>query len=330
MRVVIIGVGAMGSLFAARLNGSVDLTLLGNWPEQLAALAGDGLRLVHLDGHETRHFLKATDQTSDLEKADLALILVKGWQTTRAARQAAQILQPDGIALTLQNGLGNLEIIIEEMGIEQAALGVTSEGATMVGPGLVRHAGTGITHLATTPSTEDRLAEVAVLFQQAGFQTHLVNNATTLVWGKLAINAGINPITGLLQVPNGFLAVNDEARLLMCQAAEEAAAVAAAQGVALPYASASQRAIEVARATATNRSSMAQDVARGMPTEIDSICGAIIRLGEAYGVATPVNQAFYRLVKSQVSTGDWLSEIENLPEDLRISGNMLARLEREL
>jgi 2-dehydropantoate 2-reductase len=257
--------------------------------------------------------VKATNDTRAAGQADLALILVKGWQTERAADQAKEIVADSGLALTLQNGLGNLEILANTVGESRASLGVTSEGATMVSPGVVRHAGKGLTHLATTPETADRLGPIAELFNRAGFNTHLVESATSLVWGKLAVNAGINPLTALLQVPNGYLYKNPVARNLMCQAAEETAAVAHALGIDLPYESASERTIEVAKATAANRSSMAQDIARGMPTEIDAISGAISRYGKKVGIRTPINNVLIRLVKAQIETGDWQNELDKLP-----------------
>jgi 2-dehydropantoate 2-reductase len=329
MRIVIIGVGAMGSLFAGRISPLTEVVMLGNWPEQLATLNKQGLQMIHPDGRESRIKVKATNEINKAGKAELALVLVKGWQTERAAKQAKEIVGDSGLALTLQNGLGNLEILAGTVGKNQASLGVTSEGATMIGPGVVRHAGKGVTHLATTPETAGRLKEIAEIFNRAGFKTHLVGSATSLVWGKLAVNAGINPLTALLQVLNGYLYEDPVARALMCQAAEEAAAVAKALGIDLPYESASDRTIEVAKATAANRSSMAQDIARGMPTEIDTISGAISHYGQITDVLTPLNDVLIRLVKAQIETGDWRHELVNLPDNFRERFRDLAQVEIE-
>jgi 2-dehydropantoate 2-reductase len=150
-----------------------------------------------------------------------------------------------------------------------------------------------------------------------------------LIWGKLAVNAGINPLTGLLQVPNGYLATNAVARSLMNKAAKETEAVASAQNIALPYADAAEQALQVAQATATNRSSMAQDVARGAPTEIDSICGAIVRFGRELHISTPVNQALLQLIRIQIDQGNWLEEIDSLPLEIRDEFRSLAIQNRE-
>ncbi|GIK54477.1 MAG: 2-dehydropantoate 2-reductase [Chloroflexi bacterium] len=299
MKIAIIGIGAMGSLFGAHLHPLADVTLLGEWPEQLTALRENGLLVEMSDGRTFRTPLRATNIIADVAPADLALILVKSHKTAAAANVARQVLAEDGLTLTLQNGLGNLETLAHELTPHPAALGVTSAGAAMAGPGHVRVAGMGHTYLAppTGPGARVTLAEVAALFQQAGFPTDLTDNPISLVWGKLAINAGINPLTALLRVPNGYLAKNPAARAIMFQAANETAAVAHAQGIVLPYADAAQRALDVARDTATNQSSMLQDVLRGARTEIEAICGAVVSYGRRYHVPTPVNEVLLAEIK---------------------------------
>lgn len=299
MKIAIIGIGAMGSLFGAHLHSLADVTLLGEWPEQLAALRENGLLVEMADGRTHRTPLRATNIVAAATPADLALILVKSHKTAAAANVARQVLAEDGLTLTLQNGLGNLETLAHELTPHPAALGITSAGAAMAGPGHVRVAGMGHTYLAppTGPGARVTLAEVAALFQQAGFPTDLTDNPISLVWGKLAINAGINPLTALLRVPNGYLAEEPAARAIMFQAANEAAAVAQAQGITLPYADAAQRTLEVARGTATNQSSMLQDILRGARTEIEAICGAVVAYGREYHVPTPVNAVLLAEIK---------------------------------
>ncbi len=303
----------MGSLFACRLSRLADVVMLGTWSEQLATVGSSGLLLQHPDGKKTRHFFSATSQLETVGESDVVLVLVKAWQTLGAAQAANRILSRNGVAITLQNGLDNLQQIAAVIGEKRAVQGITSEGAMMIGPGIVKHAGYGITHIAIKKNSRDLISDIVALLKSAGFETELVESAESLIWGKLAVNAGINPLSALLQVPNGTLAVNASTREIMCQAADETALVAQAQNITLPYESASNRVLEVAQATAENRSSMAQDIARGMPSEIDSISGAIVRIGQQYGVDTPVNQALLILIKSQITSGEWQSKIEKIP-----------------
>lgn len=299
MRIAIIGAGAMGSLFGGRLSPVAEVWLVDPWAEHVAAMQREGLLLIQPDGSELRIPVQAVlDPTAVPQAVDLAIIFVKSHSTRWAAKQAAGILDKDGLALTLQNGLGNLEVIAEVVGARRAVQGVTAQGATLLGPGQVRHAGQGPTHLARGPETADRVQVVADLFNAAGLETHVSNNLDSLIWGKLVINCGINALTAILRVPNGVLAEQPAARALMAAAAREAAAVAAAKGIVLPYDDPVARTAEVAMATGQNRSSMLQDVLRGAPTEIEVINGAVTQEGERLGVPTPVNHLLAQLVRA--------------------------------
>lgn len=299
LNVTVFGIGAMGTLFGSRLSPLANVTLFGNWPEQIEILKRDGLTITRPDGSQSYHTLSVTNNLEQIPPADLALILVKSYQTDRAASQAATILRPDGLAITLQNGLGNLEKLSEAIGRERATLGVTTQGATVLSPGQLYHAGEGITHLALVPALEKRLEDVANLFNASGLETLLVDNADSLVWGKLTINAGINPLTALLEVPNGILVQEDSLRQIMIAAASEAAQVAGAQGIQLPFANVSDQAAKVSKATANNRSSMLQDISRSAPTEIEAISGAIVRFGKRFGIPTPVNECLLWAIKNK-------------------------------
>ncbi|MGD2252730.1 MAG: 2-dehydropantoate 2-reductase [Anaerolineales bacterium] len=300
---VIAGTGAMACLFGARLAEHTDLTLLGTWPEGLAALKEKGITLVEADGSERTMPVRATDDPRQCVGVRQALVLVKSWQTERAARQLAECLSSEGVALTLQNGLGNLELLQQILGAERAALGVTTIGATLLAPGRVRAGGVGPTNMAAHP----RLAWLIELLRVAGYEVEVAEDIESLIWGKLAINAGINPLTALLRMPNGELLARPHTQALMKAAAEETALVAAAKGVKLPYAKPGAAVTEVARRTANNRSSMLQDVARNAPTEIDAICGAVVKEGERLGIPTPVNWTLWYLVRSILSsTGEVL------------------------
>lgn len=317
MRIAVIGTGAMGSLFAARLSPLADVRVFGHWAEQLVALRSQDLKLIELDGSENLQPVRVADLTRHYAPFNFALVLVKSWQTQNAGKMVAQILNETSLVITLQNGLGNREILAESVGSTRTVQGVTSEGATMLGPGSVRHAGKGLTYLAFEPLTEERLTRLAKLLGSAGFETHLIANPEGLIWGKLAVNAGINPLTALLQVPNGFLAVNPIARKLMIQAARETEQVAQALKIKLPYDSAADQVVQVALATATNRSSMAQDIARGAQTEIDSICGQIIQHGQKTKTPTSVNEVLLNLIKAKVNSKAWRPEIDHLPQELK-------------
>ncbi len=294
---LILGTGALATLFAARLAGAgLPVVVLGTWKEGLEALRRNGARLVNAEGTEKRAFVRVTDRPQDCQGIQSALVLVKSWQTRRAALQLKDCLAEDGLALTLQNGLGNRETLAQSLGEGRVAQGITTNGAALLGPGLVKAGGEGLISIEDRPA----ICKLEQALKAAGFKTETVRDVKSLIWGKLVINAAINPLTALLRVQNGELLERPTARALMRALAEETAAVAKAEKVRLPFEDPAQAAEEVARSTASNHSSMLQDVRRGAPTEIESICGAISRAGQKLHVPTPLNQVFRQLIQALV------------------------------
>jgi 2-dehydropantoate 2-reductase len=294
-KVLIAGTGALGTLFAARLAlAGNPVVMLGSWAAGLEALNRAGARLLTEQGEERRAAVQAASDPAIGGGAEVALVLVKAWQTEQAARQLAASLPAGALVVTLQNGLGNREILAGTLGAERVALGVCTYGANLLGPGVARSGGEGVISLEAHP----RSGEVADLLRGAGFQVEIVAGAQALVWGKLVMNAAINPLTALLRVPNGRLLELPAARWVMIALALETARVARACGVELPFDDPAGTVLAVARRTAANRSSMLQDVERGAPTEIEAICGAVVRAARAQGRAAPLNWLMWRLVSA--------------------------------
>ena len=293
--ILIVGTGALASLFAARLTQAGNpITMLGTWKAGLDALQKNGVRLVDADGQEHRFHVRAIDDPRQSSGVKYALVLVKAWQTERAASQLQECLASDGLAVTLQNGLGNRETLAQRLGGGRVALGVTTTGATLLGPGLVKAGGEGVISF----ERNQRLGPIEAALRSATFNVHVVDNADSLVWGKLVINAAINPLTALLQVPNGELLVRPSAHELMKALACETAQVAAAEKIDLPFPDPVAAAEEVAHKTAENHSSMLQDVLRGAPTEIDAICGSVVKTGQKHNIDVHANWACWKLVKA--------------------------------
>ena len=198
--ILIVGTGAMATLFAARLSQSQPVSLLGTWEEGLVALEDHGIRVREIDGGETRANVQVFRDADQLADVKHALVLVKSWQTRRAAQALAQCLAKDGVALTLQNGLGNLEVLQDILGEQRAILGVTTTGATLLEPGVVRHGGDGPIYLG--PYEESH--RFAALLARAGFDIQHQDDLAGLIWSKLAVNAAINPLTAIIQRKRNF------------------------------------------------------------------------------------------------------------------------------
>ncbi|HSV93441.1 MAG TPA: 2-dehydropantoate 2-reductase [Desulfobacterales bacterium] len=300
MKVSIIGSGAMGSLFGGMLSrAGHEVVLYDVYREHVEAIRRDGLAIEQAGSTEVLSCRpEASTDPADTRGSDVLIVFVKSTATEAAARQFAPLAGPDTIALTLQNGLGNEAILRKHFGVERTAAGVTSQGATFLGPGRIRHAGKGPTHLGMASGSHRRLVALATALAQAGFETHVEDDVAALVWSKLVVNVGINALTALVNRPNGRLLDLEETRSLMADLVAEAVAVAKARGITLTYADPLQTVYDVAKKTGANRSSMLQDFDRGRESEIDFINGAIVREAAETGIPVPVNAALARLVKA--------------------------------
>jgi 2-dehydropantoate 2-reductase len=300
VHVLILGAGALGSLLGTRLlRTDARLTLLSTNQEHMQAIAMRGLLLEELDGSLQRfRFAAAVSDPDDIRGAvDVVLVTVKTYDTQSAISSVRGCCHGSTTFLTLQNGIGNGERIAEMVGPDAVLLGTTAQGATFLESGRIRHGGNGPTFIgepAGPPS--DRVHSLVELFSRAGLATQASGEMEMLVWKKLLINVGINAITALTGIRNGVVADLEAARNLCRAAVEEAMLVARAKGIPVA-ADIVQQVLEVARATAQNRSSMGQDVDFGQCTEIEAINGAIVRFAEALGIPTPVNRTLTQLIQ---------------------------------
>jgi len=293
----VVGPGALGCLFAGLLAlADHDVCLLGRRAAQADAISRNGL-IVERDGVARRATVRAGIDAALLGPVDLAIVLVKATDTAAAAPSLPALLGSNGVALSLQNGLGNLDALTAVLGTERVLGGVSSQGATLLGDGHIRHAGFGPTSLAEASGHPSARAEaIAHLLDAAGLPTGAYADPRPLIWGKLIANAAINPLGAILRCQNGETVDRPDARTLFHALAREAGAVAAALGITLPFDDPAAHAESIARVTYANRNSMLQDVEAGRRTEIDAINGAVARLGAEHGVPTPVNATVAGLV----------------------------------
>lgn len=317
LRVAVVGVGAMGCLFAGYLSPFAEVTMVGHWQPQLDALQR-GLTIMTPEGRMVERRVAVTSAPHRLKPVSIALVLVKSSQTARSAAEIQALLEPDGMAITLQNGAGNEQTLAAVLGARRVTAGTTTEGATLIDVGVVRHAGRGLTVL---PLLSDKRAAhldaFAGVIRQAGFDVEVSAQAEARIWEKLAVNAAINPLTALLDAPNGLLVENEAAKRIARMAAKEAALVARAQGHDVDPQSAADRAIAVATATRQNISSMLQDVRNGRVTELEAITGSVVRIGREWGIDIKVNAALYHLLTIKLGGGSWTTAIVSLPPELQ-------------
>ena len=294
-KILIRGTGALACLFAARLAAAgIQVNLLGTWGKGLKTLSKQGVSLIEANGNHRIYPVIVSCNPKDFLESKFALFLVKSYQTKDAGKQLAECLSEDGIALTLQNGIGNQEKLSNILGRKRVAVGVTSIGATLLGPGRVREGGTGIIQIGKHP----KLDTIIEWLKNAGFEIHIEDDINSLLWSKLILNAAINPVSALIKVTNGELINRKTARDLLIAAIQESKEVADALGISTSYSDLVAALYNTLQLTANNRSSMLQDIERGAPTEIDAICGEIVKNGEQVGTPTPINRTLWQLVKA--------------------------------
>lgn len=293
----------MGSIFGSMLSEAADIFLIDILEEHVKQINADGLIIEENHGFQKKYNIHAyTDTSSIASKVDLVIIFTKSYATAQAAATALPILAEHGLVLTLQNGLGNLEIIANIVGADRTVAGVTSHGGTMICPGVVRHAGTGHTYIAGNQQNQEALQRIVKIFNSSGIETDISNNLDSLIWGKLIINVGINALAAILRVQNGVLGVTAEAEKLMACAVAEAVSVAEALNIKLPYPNPLEQVKNVCKNTAANRASMLQDILKGGRTEISVINGAIVEKGRTIGISTPYNIFLSEIIEALEAT----------------------------
>jgi 2-dehydropantoate 2-reductase len=304
VRILIVGAGAIGGLFAYFLiRSGQQVIMLESNPERVESIAKSGLQLEGISGEGTVQ-VEIVGRPARAGKVDLVMLCVKSYDTGDALRDTTPFLKHGATVLTVQNGLGNVEKIAHAVGVENTLGGITAHGATDLSAGKIRHAGKGETIIgALSETNRARVEEIARIFSQAGIETSVTDDVAGTVWSKVIINAAINPLTAILRLRNGELLNYPEAREIMKETVEETVAVAQAKNIHLKWPDPVAQTVRVCQATANNYSSMLQDILNRKRTEIDFINGAIVRESEALGIPAPVNNALTQLVKAIESIG---------------------------
>jgi 2-dehydropantoate 2-reductase len=300
LKVAIIGPGALGCLLAAKFTlAGEEVWLVDYRPERADLLNSQGLLLKTPQGIDAAVQV-AAGLPGEVGPVDLAILTVKAHQAAAAAQGLPLLLGAGGLALTLQNGLGNLEEMAKVAGPEHLLGGASILGVTKLREGEVLLAGLGPTYVGPPPGSlvsPDAVEAVAALFRRAGLPCEVRGNIDAVLWEKLLVNVGINPLTALLQVKNGDLLNLPSAWKVAVAAASETLSVAQAKGVNLSV-DPEARLAEVCTATSGNRSSMVQDVTAGRRTEIEALNAQVAARGESHGVPTPVNRLLTQLIRA--------------------------------
>jgi len=299
MRIVIVGSGAIGSLYGAFLSRLEDteVILVGRNPH-VSAIQSKGLKIKGILGDHVFK-LKAIKYASEVDEADLVIVTTKTYDTLTAAESAKHLIEGGASVLLIQNGLGTEELVAKALNTTKVLRATTCMGALRTSPGVVTATGCGLTEIGSRyPENKELVEKITRMMRTVGFDVHSSDNIEGVVWTKTLVNCGINPVGALTGLTNGEVYNNRALRGLIVRLVEEAVQVVEALGIELTTEDPVRYALGTAKATGDNINSMLQDLQAGKRTEIDAITGEVIRLAKEHGIETPSSEAVYALVKA--------------------------------
>ena len=308
MKITVVGAGAMGASYGGHLaRTGHEVTLVDTWQDHVDTINRDGLRL---DGVLGEHRLKLPAHSSAPGgDADVAIVFVDANNTAKAAKTLAGLLAPDGVAVTFQNGIGNVEKLQAALGAERVLGGSSMCSAATGGPGRVV-----LTHMGTTSVGEtgaggtgaaggggepsQRVQAILEALRGAGFEAVHQPNIMGLIWQKFVVNCGVNAIAATTGLRSGEIVRVPELDAFQNRILEEVMAVTKAKGIQMPDPEVAAKLKSNAHKK-FNKPSMLQHVEAGRRTEIEALNGALVREAKALGVAVPNNEALVALLKGR-------------------------------
>lgn len=299
--IVVLGAGAMGSLFGGLLaEGGAKVTLIDPWQEHIDAIKTDGLKMVGFGGD--RYIpIGATSNASDVTAADIVFVQCKANFNAAAAASVQHLFNDasETVAISFQNGLGNEEQLAEFFGEENVLGGLTAQGANIEGPGVVRNHAELPSYIGEMAGgASARVTAISEALSAYGLPTSSSEHIRQDIWRKLMANIAISAVSGITGLNIGQIFNEHLADAVSYAALEEAIAVANASGVDLSVEEANEILGKIAGPNGTpgNKSSLRVDIENSRPSEIDYINGAVVALGHKHGVAVPVNETLVKLV----------------------------------
>ncbi|MCE4615195.1 MAG: 2-dehydropantoate 2-reductase [Desulfurococcales archaeon] len=294
MNILILGAGAMGSLYGALLaKAGYEITLLDIDEEKVDTINSNG---VHVTGIEEFEMHPKATIKPPLKPPSVIFIFTKSYSTDDALRSVKHLITSKTLLVTLQNGLGNEEIARKYA--DKVIGGVTTYAAVLENPGVVRWAGRGISIIGGYPTgIPSYVYTVREVLSDAGFNTITTDNIIGWKWLKAIVNSAINPIGALLHVKNGYILETSVLKQLALDIVREGRRIAVRQGVNIPG-KPGEMLVKTLQSTRENYNSMLQDLSRCRRTEIDYINGRILEVARKAGLKAPLNQALWSLIKA--------------------------------
>jgi 2-dehydropantoate 2-reductase len=304
--VVVLGAGAMGSLFGGLLaEGGLEVTLVDPWKEHIDKIKQDGLQMVGFGGDRFVP-IGATTDASEVKSADIVFVQCKANFNAAAAASVAHLFgdSTNTVAISFQNGLGNEEELATYFGKENVLGGLTAQGANVEGPGVIRNHAELPSYIGEMEGgISDRVKDIAACLSGAGLPTEPSENIRLDIWRKLMANIAISAVSGISGLNIGQIFNEHRADSVSYAALEEAVAVANAVGVPLSFDDAHEILGKISGPNGTpgNKSSLRVDIENSRPSEIDYINGAVVKFAKEHNIPVPINETLVTLVHAAQS-----------------------------
>lgn len=296
MKIVVLGAGAMGSIYGGHLSLKNEVYMIDKKQELVDKIENDGLVLFENE-KDVVYRPKALTQSDGIGQADLVILFVKSLYSRAALMENSHIIGDNTYVMTLQNGAGHEDIISEFVPLERIIIGTTNDNGAILDTGYVRRGGKGETNIGMlAEDSKGMLEKVKENFDSCGFDTKIYDNIQQLIWDKLFTNVSLSALTGVLQVPMGFIAKDPYAWNMAVTLINEAADVAEAMKLKVNREQIIEKVKNTSIGSPEGRTSIFTDLSRGRATEVDTISGAVVKAGERMGVPVPSHKMIVNMV----------------------------------
>lgn len=303
LRVMIMGTGAVGSYFGAKLvQGGCDVKFVARG-EQLAALREQGLQIESKLGHIHLRQVRASDNPTELGSADFVLICVKLWDTEAAAQAILPIIKPNTTVISLQNGVEKDDVLRTALGEQSVVGGVCFIGAKILQPGVISHTGTmqKLIFGEYDGSNSARVQTFLDICRKSGIEAELATDIRRAIWEKFVFLVGMSAATATMRSCIGQIRSNPQTRAFLLDVMRETVAVGRAHGISLDADFAEDRLAFCDKLPSEMKSSMLNDLEQGNRLEVEWLSGAVVKLGKAVGIETPLNRAVNDILALQAN-----------------------------
>lgn len=296
MKIVVIGAGAMGSIYGGHLSQNNEVYIVDTNQKVVDAINSNGL-LIDENGTTNVYHPKAVSSTDGITDVDLVILFVKSTFSKVALEGNKNIIGENTRLLTLQNGAGHEHILMEFAPKERVIIGTTEDNGAVLGAGHVRRGGEGKTNAGMLVEDSDGfLVKMKESFDSCGFTLRIHDNIQQLIWDKLFTNVSLSAVTGILQVDMGYIAGNEYAWALTCALIHEAVLAAKAMGLTADEEAITQKVKETSLNNPNGCTSIRADLRDGRKTEVDTISGAVVKAAAELGVDVPSHRFVVNMV----------------------------------